>query len=142
MDVQDYQTLMETVKAGATQEGATSESAKNFAILKRYTTKQIKSISVSKKDQVEDERTKSVVLHSRQLDLENIQTEEEEKTSSDSDQDSQHPGNEARQPTENDQTELAEQQQSDVDMIENFIKDYKSTEGGPYENQVERESEK
>lgn len=42
MNVQDYQALMETVKAGVTQEGSSSETAKNFAILKRYTTKQIK----------------------------------------------------------------------------------------------------
>jgi len=49
------------VKAGTTQEGTSSESAKNFAILRRYTTKQIKSFSdtVVKKDASEDERLRS-----------------------------------------------------------------------------------
>ena len=75
---------MDTVKAGVTQEGSSSETAKNFAILKRYTTKQIKSISVSKKDQVEDERSKSVKMNNQHLDLNIIHTEEMEKTSSDS----------------------------------------------------------
>lgn len=142
LDVQNYQNLIETVKAGATQEGASSESAKNFAILKRYTTKQIKQISVSKKDQLEDDRAKSVVMNIQQLDLENIQTEEEEKTSSDSDNESQQPVNESRQSIENDQAQMADKQ-SEVDiMLENFIKNYQTAEGGPYENQVERESAK
>ena len=78
MEVADFQNLLETVKAGAAQEGS-SESAKNLAILRRYTTKQIKSISdtaVTRKESAEDEKLKSVAPE-KKIELDSIETEEE-----------------------------------------------------------------
>lgn len=73
-------------------------------------------------------------MNTPQLDLENIHAEEEEKTSSDSSNEESRPvAHETRQVTENDETEPVDHQSED-DMIKNFIKDYKSNEGGPYEN--------
>lgn len=126
LDATDYTNLIETVKEGTNQAGTSSESAKNFAILKRYTTKQIRTMTIPKRGQIEDDRVKSAILV-RKDSFENV-VDTEEKSSETSSPERQI-SVVAKKPTINIDRHM---------MIDQFLTTFKANEA-PYENLAKTE---
>lgn len=137
LDATDYTNLIETVKEGTNQAGTSSESAKNFAILKRYTTKQIRTMTIPKRGQIEDDRVKSAILV-RKDSFENV-VDTEEKSSETSSPERQI-SVVAKKPTINmdrKSTDFKELEEGHM-MIDQFLTTFKANEA-PYENLAKTE---